>query len=573
MTSPGISATKIVRRAVATMQNNEGAWPSHWPEVLKRVHAARGSDSAAEAIPRLQVMPHFSLLKGIDAAVDVLAAALQSDKRILVTADFDCDGATACAVAVRGLKMLGAKYVDYAVPDRAIHGYGLTPALVEDIKTLAPDLIVTVDHGIACLPGIRAARAKGWQVLVTDHHLPGEQLPEADAIVNPNQPGDTFPSKALAGVGVMFYVLLALRARLGAASVDLARLLDLVAIGTIADMVRLDGLNRALVHAGLKKIRAGEVQPGIAALASVAGRALETLSPTDIGFSIAPRINAAGRLEDMRVGIECLLADDPAHAAHHAQTLDAINTERRSLQQTMVERGDSLATVAHADQPASVLCLQDPEWHPGVIGLVASKLKERLHRPVVAFAPSGNDDGMLRGSARSIAGFHMRDALALVDARHPGLIARFGGHAMAAGLTLDAANFDAFDRALREVGDAWLTPELLEGVIESDGALHVHEMDAATAAALDAGGIWGQAYPEPLFDDVFEVLTTRWIKEKHLKLTVRKDGRTFNAIQFNAPQVEPAGEVGLVYRLALDAWRGGDAVQLIVQHLVQPGRQ
>lgn len=333
----------------------------------------------------------------------------------------------------------------------------------------------------------------------------------------------------------------------------------------LADMVRLDPLNRALVQAGLNRIRAGKVHAGIAAIAAVAGRDLSSLTSADIGFSIAPRINAAGRLEDMRVGIECLMADSRAVAEQLAGTLDVINRERRDLQQAMIASGDVLAERAH-DEDALVLCLQDADWHAGVIGLVASKLKDKTHRPVVAFAPSGNDDDMLRGSARSIPGFHMRDALAWVDAKNPGMIERFGGHAMAAGLSLPVAHFDEFNRAMQSVGQVWLTPSILEAFIESDGPLTPQEMSAGTAVALRDGGVWGQAYPEPQFDDVFEVLESRWLKEKHLRMKVRKDGCVFSAIQFNAPQRETGERVRLVYQLVLDDWRGGDAVQLMVRH-------
>ena len=335
-------------------------------------------------------------------------------------------------------------------------------------------------------------------------------------------------------------------------------------------MVKLDELNRALVLAGLSRMRSGRMHAGVAALMAVAGRHNATLTPTDIGFSIGPRINAAGRLEDMRVGIECLLTDDPGIAANLAQVLDSINAERRQLQSAMVESGDFLAETACLDESnAQVLCLHDPAWHAGVIGLVASKLKDKLHRPVIAFAPSGNEDGMLRGSARSITGFHMRDALALVDARHTGLITRFGGHAMAAGLTLPAANLDAFRDAMQSVGAEWLTPAMLQAVVESDGPLSVEDMGVQTAVSLRDGGVWGQAYPEPLFDDAFDVVSCRALKDKHLKLTVQKDGKMFNAIQFNAPRREAVGNVRLVYQLAVDDWRGGTEVQLLVRHLEQ----
>lgn len=550
---------RIVRRPPV---DPTGDWPAHWPDVLRRVHAARGSDGRS-AMPKLADLLPPSQLKGIDTAVALLAEAIARDARILVVGDFDCDGATACAVGVRGLRMLGAHNVLHAVPNRILHGYGLTPGLVDELSGLQPDLVVTVDHGIACHAGIAAAKALGWQVLVTDHHLPGPTLPAADAIVNPNQAGCTFPSKSLAGVGVMFYVLLALRATLGV-SADLASLLDLVAVGTVADMVPLDTNNRALVGAGLRRLRAGQGCAGLNALIEVSGRRTATLSTTDIGFAIGPRINAAGRLEDMGIGIECLLSDDPRQARELASILHGINEERRALQADMQDMAE--ASLDGIDTRFAA-CLFDPDWHPGVVGLVASKLKERLHRPSIAFAPAEPECEVLRGSARSIPGFHIRDALALVDARHPGLITRFGGHAMAAGMSLPRDALQTFRDAFVDVARERLTADMLTEELRSDGALTVSELNLDIALALRDGGHWGQGYPEPLFDGVFEVLSFRVLKERHLKLELGLDGRRFNAIQFNGWEgEEPARRMRVAYRIAPDDYRGGDAIQLLVVH-------
>ncbi len=552
-------ACKIVRRDAVAVGDD---WPSSWPMSLRRVHAARGSANAAMAMPSLAGLLPPSGLRGIDAAVELLHAAITRDAQILVVGDFDCDGATATTVGVRGLRMLGARRVAHAVPNRVVHGYGLTPGLVEALAAWTPELVVTVDHGIACHAGIAAAKARGWQVLVTDHHLPGATLPPADAIVNPNQPGDTFASKALAGVGVMFYVLLALRARLGV-QVELASLLDLVAVGTVADMVPLDANNRALVGAGLRRLRAGQGCAGLRALIEVAGRAESTLGTSDIGFAIAPRLNAAGRLEDMSIGIECLLTDNPQQAQQIASDLDRINAERRVLQSEMQDLAE--AKLDSAIDCAHAACLFDASWHPGVVGLVAAKVKERLHRPAIAFAPVQPGATALRGSARSIPGFHIRDALALVDARHPGLITRFGGHAMAAGLSLEQHQWPAFRDAFLRVAEDGLSDDLLTEVVRSDGALAADELCLETAIALRDGGHWGQGYPEPVFDGVFDVLNWRVLKERHLKLELALDGKRLNAIQFNGwDGNEPPAQVQLAYRLVPDDWRGGDAVQLMV---------
>ncbi len=567
-----MSSVKTIRRREVPAI---GDWPSHMPLLLQRVHAMRGASNIDQAQPRLAHLLPPDSLSGIGEAAAMLMAAIADDMHILVVGDFDCDGATACAVGVRGLRMLGARRVSYAVPNRMVHGYGLSPGLVDDLAMLQPELLVTVDHGIACHAGIAAAKARGWQVLVTDHHLPGTTLPPADAIVNPNLRGDPFPSKMLAGVGVIFYVLLALRRRMHDAGgfadglPDLSTLLDLVAVGTIADLVPLDANNRALVAAGLRRLRAGHGCPGLLALAEVAGRDMRTLCATDIGFGIAPRINAAGRLEDMGLGIECLLSDDLAQAREIASLLNQINGERRAVQQQMTDDADtalSLLTIDGNEVP-DVLCLFDANWHPGVVGLVASKLKERHHRPAVAFAPSEPGSTQLRGSARSIPGLHIRDALALIDSAHPGLIDRFGGHAMAAGLSLSLALLPRFQTALHEVMQQLIDPSLLRAEIISDGELQPQEITRTCAEALRDGGPWGQAYPEPLFDGEFDVLSWRVVGERHLKLELGHAGRRLNAIEFGGWQGDPPPpRLRVAYRLEPDDYRGGDAVQLVVVH-------
>ena len=570
------------------------AWPDSIPPLLRRVYAARGATTPYLARPRLASLLPPDALQGLEAATALLADAIADHRHIVVVGDFDCDGATACAVGVRGLRMLGARRVSHAVPNRMVHGYGLSPALVAELAALQPDLLLTVDHGIACHAGIEAARARGWQVVVTDHHLPGPRLPAADAIVNPNLPGDAFPSKALAGVGVVFYLLLALRRKLFGdhpdrkdqtaalhgrtsqeqrQSPDLVSLLDLVAVGTVADLVPLDANNRALVAAGLRRLRAGQGCAGLRALINACGRDEARLTAADIGFAIGPRLNAAGRLEDMALGIECLLSDDPQRAAELAATLDRINAQRRNVQQDMTDAAEAALSRTHLDAGAPPLapCLFDPDWHPGVVGLVASKMKERLHRPVLAFAPSEPGSRVLRGSARSIPGFHIRDALAAVDATHPGLIERFGGHAMAAGLTLAQAQLPAFEQAWRAHAAQMLDAGLLQAELHSDGELRPQELDRFHAEALRDGGPWGQGFPEPLFDGCFEVLDWRVVGERHLKLNLRHPDRRepLAAIQFGGWHGSaPASHLHLAYRLAPDDYRGGQAIQLIVEHLV-----
>lgn len=547
--------------------------------LLQRLYAARGVTDAEQAQPKLAQLHAPELMGSMDAAVALLAAAIAGDKRILVVGDFDCDGATACAVGVRGLRMLGARDVVHAVPNRMLHGYGLSPSLVAELAALQPDLLVTVDHGIACHAGVAAAKALGWQVLITDHHLPGEQLPPADAIVDPNVSGDAFPSKSLAGVGVIFYVLMALRRHLrgqgafaAAAEPDLMTLLDLVAVGTVADLVSLDANNRALVSAGLRRLRSGKGCIGLQSLIEASGRDAHRLSASDIGFALAPRLNAAGRLEDMALGIELLLTEDRSQAREIAATLEEINSERRAVQQLMTDDAElavSKALLSTQGERPIAACLFDPGWHPGVVGLVASKMKDRLHRPVIAFAPAEPGSQQLRGSARSIAGFHIRDALAVVNARRPGLIEKFGGHAMAAGLSLTLDHFEEFQQLFQQCVQSSLDPELLQQQLLSDGELSAAELDYTHAEALRLAGPWGQGFPEPLFDGHFEVMQWRVLKERHLKLVLRGDGTAapLNAIHFNGwSGNEPGRQVHIAYRLVSDDYRGGQAVQLIIEH-------
>lgn len=547
--------------------------------MVARVLAARGVDGPEAARLALRDLLPPQALGGMDAAVALLLRALDEDWRIRVVGDFDCDGATGTAVAVRGLRMLGARTVEFDVPHRMRHGYGLSAELVAEWQAPDPQLIVTVDNGISSLAGIAAARARGMRVLVTDHHLPGAELPEADAIVNPNLVGDPFPSKSLAGVGVVFYLLLALRARLRelgryaeAAEPDLAQLLDLVALGTVADLVALDRNNRVLVSAGLARMRRGQLCEGLRALADISGRQPEKLTATDLGFALGPRINAAGRLEDMRLGIRCLLSDEPGEAREAALQLHAINAERRERQQSMLDEAEgALAGEGEQLLRGEVgITLFSPGWHAGVIGLVASKMKDRLHRPVIAFAPAdeSGESEVLRGSARSIAGFHVRDALAAVAAAHPGLIERFGGHAMAAGLTLPRASLETFSRVFDEVASRALSAEALRAEILTDGELAAADINRDLAEALIAAGPFGQAFPEPCFDGEFEVGEWRVVGERHLKLTVRPraGGTSCSAIHFGGWEGEPPpGRLHLVYQLALDDFRDRHGVQLVVR--------
>jgi single-stranded-DNA-specific exonuclease len=570
------------------------------PPLLTRLYAARGVQSAAELDKALARLIPYQQLKGIEAAVELLVQALEQRQRLLIVGDFDADGATASTVGVLGLRLLGAAQVDYLVPNRFEYGYGLTPEIVAVALERRPQLLITVDNGISSVEGVAAAKAAGLKVLVTDHHLPGAELPAADAIVNPNQPGCAFPSKAMAGVGVMFYVLLALRARLRElgwfaraglaeprpaeprpaeprpaeprpAEPNLAELLDLVALGSVADVVPLDANNRILVHQGLARIRAGRARPGLRAILEVAGRDHRRITSTDLGFILGPRLNAAGRLDDMSLGIECLLCEDEALAADMAQQLDQLNQDRKAIEQGMQREAlAQLKELALEDLPFG-LCLFEPDWHQGVIGILASRLKERYHRPTIAFADAGA--GVLKGSARSVPGFHIRDALDAVAARHPGLISKFGGHAMAAGLSLPQEHFAAFAAAFDAEVRRQLVEDDLTGRLLSDGSLAVEEFHLELARALRNAGPWGQHFPEPLFHGIFQIVQQRVVGEKHLKLVLKTEcgGQTLDGIAFNVDrEVWPNPTVRwveLAYKLDVNEYRGQESVQLMVAHI------
>lgn len=546
--------------------------------LLARLYAARGVRSRDEVSHyELKYLERVLSLPSVDRAAELLARHVTAGSSILVVGDFDADGATATALVVRSLRALGHSAVHYLVPDRARFGYGLTDGLAMEVVALAPALVVTVDNGVSSLDGIARVRAAGIEVLVTDHHLPGATLPDATVIVNPNLPGSTFSSRSLAGVGVAFYVLLALAQHLGQPAARVAQFIDLVALGTVADVVPLDRNNRILVEQGLRRIRRGETLPGIQALAQVAGRSLASATPTDLGFMIGPRINAAGRLKDMRVGIECLLADDAAAALALATQLDVINRQRRSVEATMQSEALEIVERMHLDAPGvrrpAALTLYDPGWHPGVVGLVAGRIKDLVHRPVVVFARA--DDGQLRGSARSVAGVHVRDALEAVATAHPGLIERFGGHAMAAGLTLAGGEVAAFGRAFEAAVAARALPEMLEGVLLTDGALDPADLTVATADRLRNAGPFGSGFPEPSFDGEFRVRDVRELKAAHLKMTLAGGPGTvpLEALAFNwvgKPGVhrpERDTTVRVVYRLDVNDWQGVRRPQLLVDYL------
>jgi single-stranded-DNA-specific exonuclease len=538
------------------------------PPVLARIYAARGIASAAELDHSLRALPPYEGMRGIAQAAERLCRAIAGAERIVIVADYDADGATACAVGVRGLRALGAT-VDFIVPTRFEYGYGLTPEIVGLAAQLAPRLIVTVDNGIASIDGVRAAAARGIDVLVTDHHLPGPELPAPAIIVNPNQPGCSFPSKHVAGVGVMFYVLFATRARLRAAGAfaarpepNLARLLDLVALGTVADVVRLDQTNRIFVDQGLARIRGGAAHPGVRALFSVAARDVRRATTYDLGFVAGPRLNAAGRLADMSIGIRCLLADSDAEAMDLAQRLDALNRERRDIESTMQD--EALADLGEVDvaDEQHTLCMFRPEWHQGVVGIVAARLKDRFHRPAFVFARAAN--GELRGSGRSIAGFHLRDALDAVTKRTPGAIVKFGGHAFAAGLTLREESLPRFRASFEAVAREQLTPALLARTLESDGTLARGELDIHLARLLREN-VWGQGLPPPTFDDTFEVVGARVVGGQHSKLTLQRAGERFEAMLFRHVDPLPARVVA-AFRPEVNEWQGLEGLELVIEH-------
>ena len=556
-------ATRPMPFRESEMLRQEGIHP-----VLARLYAARGLTDVKDLSSELASMIPPSGLMNIGAAAVFLADSIAARRRMVIVADYDCDGATACAVALRGLRTMGAD-IDYIVPNRFEYGYGLTPEIVAlTAREKQPDIIITVDNGIASIDGVAEANRRGIEVVVTDHHLPADTLPAARVIVNPNQPECGFPSKHIAGVGVVFYVLLALRAELRQRGVfdaqtqpKLQTLLDLVALGTVADVVRLDPNNRILVAQGLKRMRAGQMHAGVAALFRVAGRNPRTASPFDLGFALGPRLNAAGRLEDMSLGIECLVTDDEDRAWALAQQLNDINLKRREIEADMQD-----TALLHLDtfEPAnsSTICVFDDSWHQGVIGIVASRLKEKFFRPTITFAPAG--DGWLKGSGRSIPGFHLRDALDLVYKKAPSLIDKFGGHAMAAGLTLRADAFEAFSIAFEAVGRAWLTQQQLERVIETDGPL---EDAYYTTDFIDlmAGQVWGQGFAPPVFCDEFRVVSQRVLKERHLKLLLEKNGARYDAIWFGHADAL-AERARVAFRLDANEYNGVTKVQLLVEH-------
>ncbi|HEX6294951.1 MAG TPA: single-stranded-DNA-specific exonuclease RecJ [Burkholderiales bacterium] len=554
---------KIVERRFSDVHTKnliaEGIHP-----LLARLFAARSIRSAAE----LRYEPGGLLsprsMRSIEAAARLLADAIEADKRLLIVADYDADGATACAVGMRALRAFGAN-VDYLVPDRFKLGYGLTPELVDIAAQSKPDVLITVDNGIASVEGVARAASLGIATLITDHHLPGAQLPDAACIVNPNQPGCDFPSKAIAGVGVMFYVMLALRAELRdrkqlVTETNLGALTDLVALGTVADVVALDANNRNLVSQGLKRIRAGKAQPGIAALLRAAGRPAAEASSFDLGFVAGPRLNAAGRLADMRLGIECLITDDEARAANSAQALDTLNRERRRIETQMLEQAVQELQKLEGQEQTSFF---SATWHEGVVGILASRLKDRLHRPVVCFA-RGADGVNLKGSGRSIPGLHLRDCLDLVSKREPGLILRFGGHAQAAGLTISESGYERFTRAFERAVDELLPEGARTRTVETDGSLDESHCTLQVARMLEAE-IWGQGFPQPVFCDTFAVESQRVVGERHLKLRLVKDGRRYEAMRFGALDPLPA-RARAAYRLAVNEFNGLKSVQLNVEH-------
>ncbi|WP_246624689.1 single-stranded-DNA-specific exonuclease RecJ [Oceanobacter mangrovi] len=560
--------------------------PDRWqlpdlPALLQRIYAARGVTDSAELQLTLKNLQSYHSLKGLQPALDLLQQALERQWRVLVVGDFDVDGATSTAVAIRALRSMGLQQVDYLVPNRFDFGYGLTPELVAVAIPMRPDLIITVDNGIAAVAGVAAARQQGIRVLVTDHHLPGEQLPEAEAIINPNQPGCEFPSKAACGCGVIFYLMLALKSRLASVGFfnargwpepNLAELLDLVALATVADVVPLDYNNRILVEQGLRRIRAGRCQPGIRALLEVAGRDANAVVAADFGFVVGPRLNAAGRLDDMALGIECLLTEQPQLAVQMAAQLDELNRDRRQIEASMTADAERFLQQLEMTQacPAGV-CLFNQEWHQGVIGILASRIKDKVYRPVIAFAPG--DDGNLKGSARSIAGLHMRDALDLLDKRYPGLMLKFGGHAMAAGLTLQAGGFERFSQAFASVCEELLTPAALDQIIEVDGELSAEEFSLGLAEQLRWASPWGQGFPEPVFSGRFTLVQQRLVGAKHLKMVVQPESTDLllDAIWFNVDISQwpsPQKQAQLVFQLDVNDFRGRRSVQLLVRHAV-----
>lgn len=577
-----ICGSSIVRREAEISDELDG---SDLHPLLKKIYANRGVTRLEQIDYSLTGLIDFSLLKGIDIAAEIVSRAIIENKRIIVVGDFDADGATSCAVMIRSLKAFGLDNIDYLVPNRFDYGYGLSPQIVDVAARSKPDLIVTVDNGISSIDGVKHANELGIQVVVTDHHLAADVLPEAAAIVNPNQPGCEFPTKMIAGVGVAFYLMLAVRANLrikgwfseesGHKEPNMANYLDLVALGTVADVVPLDENNRILVESGLKRIRANKACAGINALLTIAGKSIEGCSSQDFGFIIGPRLNAAGRLDDMSLGIECLLCDDYEQAFKYASTLNQMNQQRRQIEGEMLGQAYDILNqqttlLDDVEQIPDALALYDEQWHQGVVGLLASRIKEKYHRPVIAFADAG--DGELKGSGRSIPGLHMRDVLDVISKRYAELIDKFGGHAMAAGLTIKRENFDQFQQAFHEQVSAVLRPEDLDNISLTDGPVAEEFMTIEASEIFKYASPWGQLFPEPVFDDEFKVMNWRIVGDKHLKLDLVKEdtGVCFAAIAFNKTDEDlPQGDtnIHIVYRLDVNEFRGKRSLQLIIQHI------
>jgi single-stranded-DNA-specific exonuclease len=545
--------------------------------LLARLYAARGVQSTEELDDGLAKLLPPSSMKGCDEAGRLLADAIAANKKLCIVADYDCDGATACAVGMRGLKLLGASQVSYLVPNRVIDGYGLTAPIAERVKAAGADVLITVDNGIASVEGVARAKALGLQVLITDHHLPGSELPQADVIVNPNQPGCSFESKSIAGVGVMFYTLLALRSELRARGVftpatqpKLDALLPIVALGTVADVVKLDANNRRLVSQGIKRLRSGIFPAGIASLFEASSRKMAIASTFDFGFALGPRINAAGRLSDMTLGIECLISDDAAHTTELAKQLDAINRERRDIEAGMREQAEAAVQYMFdesesPEQIPSGLAIFDPDFHEGVVGIVASRLKDKLHRPSFVFAASSapGQEHLLKGSGRSIAGFHLRDALDWIAKQHPGLLLKFGGHAMAAGCTIEEENFELFEAAFAKIAGLWISQETLARKLETDGPLPAEYRRADMADTLHQA-VWGQGFAPPVFSEELEVVSQKLVGEKHLSLKLKHQGQLVDGIWFGHTEPLPP-KAHLAYRLESDEWQGVKRVRFLIE--------
>jgi len=555
--------------------------PQHLPPLIKQLYASRGVTSAQELELQVSHLAPVTSMKGLDLGCQLLAEAMYNQQKIFIIGDFDADGATSTALMMSALSMLGSSNHEFLVPNRFEYGYGLTPEIVEIAAAKGAQVLVTVDNGISCHQGVNTAKALGLKVIITDHHLPGAELPDADAIINPNQVDCTFPSKSLAGVGVAFYFMLALRKYLRdngwfsdkqIPEPNIAQLLDLVALGTVADVVSLDANNRILVEQGLKRIRAGATRPGISALIEIANRVQSKLVASDFGFALGPRINAAGRLDDMAFGINCLLAPDMSTARMMAAELDHLNKARREIEQGMQSEAESVLKQLNFSEDAlpSAISLFDESWHQGVIGIVAGRLKEKFHRPCIVFA-AVEDSDEVKGSARSIPGLHIRDVLEHIDTLHPELIIKYGGHAMAAGLSINKANFKQFQSVFNEVASKFLTEEMLQGTVVSDGELPSDHFTIAFAEVLQGAGPWGQNFPEPIFDGLFQVIQQRIVGEKHLKLVLEKDGMQLDGIAFNIDLKQwpnfDAKQAHIAFKLDINEFRNQQSVQLMVEHI------